>query len=292
MASRRLKLALASAAAAAVVAVFVVLPALMAYAALHPSRCIPQGSPTDYGIGYENFTVETDDGIAVSGWLLNPKPGAKTVFVLLHGYTSCRWSDYMRTVAVELAKRGYTVAVFDFRGHGLSGGSGTTIGPKEVLDAEAVLSYIESRYPSARVILVGYSMGAAVAYVVGARDPRVSCIVADSPYYRLAAVVPRWIENVMGLPGWYGALIQFYGQLMSGVDLSFGPASVKHVDKPLLVIYGTRDPLLTEEEARDLAGRSPEGRLLVVPGAEHVRSYRVLGVSKYVDKLLEACGLG
>ncbi len=287
--SRRLKVALAASITAAVVIVFIALPAYMAYASLHPPRCIPENTPSDYGIPYLNFTVTASDGIRISGWILNPNATREPVFILLHGYTSCRYSHYMKAVANELAKRGYTVVVFDFRGHGLSGGQGTTIGPSEVRDVRAVIEYVERRYHHARVALVGFSMGGALAIVVGAMDPRVSCIVADSPYYRLAVVVPRWVEKVMELPAWYASLIQFYGQLMSGVDLSFGPAEVHTVEKPLLVVYGTRDPLLTLTEAKEIASKSPWGRVLVVEGAEHVRAYSVLGIDKYVDEVLRTC---
>ncbi len=270
---------------------FVVLPAYAAYSSLHPERSVPVDTPADYGFSFEEFSVETVDGVTIRGWVINPLDEPPAVFIVMHGYTSNRYSDYVRAVANELASRGYTVIVFDFRGHGLSGGDYTTIGPREVLDAKAVIDYASSRWPGRPIILVGFSMGGAVAYVVGAEDDRVTCVVADSPYYRLETVVPRWVENVMGLPAWYGELIQFYGALMAGVNLSFGPANVEHMDKPLLVVYGTLDPLVTRNEMENLAKRSPYGRLLVVEGAEHVRAYKVLGVEKYVDEVLSTCGL-
>lgn len=276
------RLLLAAVAVLALV-VLVVVPAYVAYSSLHPESCRPVAPE---GLSYEEFSVTAEDGVVIRGWVLGPGAGGDAVFVLMHGYTGCRSAPYVAVLARELVERGYPVVVFDFRGHGLSGGS-TTIGPREVLDARAVVGYVSERFPGRRIVLVGFSMGGAVAVVEGAGDPRVYAVAADSPYYRLRDVIPRWLEYKTPLPGWVGVLAGFYGRLMAGVDLDFGPAGVERVDKPLLVVYGPWDPLVTRDEARDLAARSPCGRLVEVPGAGHVEAVDVLGPGRYADMLIE-----
>jgi predicted alpha/beta hydrolase family esterase len=72
---------------------------------------------------------------------------------------------------------------------------------------------------------------------------------------------------------------------MIGVNMSFGPLSLKRVDKPLLVIAGDRDPLIKPAEAMEIAEKSPKGQVIIVEGAGHVESIKVLGPGNYVDKI-------
>ena len=268
--------------AAALILVFlVIIPLGVAYSSLHPERCQSSATPESMGLEYSTFTVKTRDGVEISGWHI---PGDEdTLFIVMHGYTSCKADERLLRLARELNSRGYPVVMFDFRGHGESGGT-TTIGPREVLDLEAVLDYASS-LDYEEIVLVGYSMGAAVAIVAGSSDDRVSAIVADSPYYSLDQVIPRWIGSQTPLPAAYGYLIGLYGGLLAGVNTSFGPAYVDRVDKPLLVFYGGLDPLLTLNEAMDIAGKSPCGKLVAASDAGHVEIAERLGLDKYVDEI-------
>ena len=268
--------------------VFIAFPVYVAYVGTHPKRCVERETPASLGLSYQNFTVKTEDGVELRGWIVKPLEGDKHyVVIIMHGYTSCKAKPAILKLAYYLAKDGYWVVLFDFRAHGTSGGSMTTIGPlEEKYDAKAVLNYVAERFQGYRIGLIGYSMGAAVAYVLGSTDPRVSAVVADSPYPVLKVVVPRWLKAENGIPEWYSKLIVFWGRILyPQMNLSFGPASVSKVDRPLLVIVGTKDPLVTVQEATKLAKKSPCGSILVGSGAGHVRTYQVVGWSVYVDKI-------
>ncbi|MCE4602369.1 MAG: alpha/beta hydrolase [Desulfurococcales archaeon] len=259
----------------------VVVPFWIAYSSLNPERCQSRATPDSVGLEYSGFTVETGDGVEIRGWHI---PGDEDVlFIVMHGYTSCKADERLLRLARELNSRGYPVAMFDFRGHGESEGT-TTIGPREVLDLEAVLDYA-STLGYEEIVLVGFSMGAAVAIVGGSYDNRVVAIIADSPYYSLDQVIPRWIGSQTPLPAAYGYLIGLYGELLAGVDTSFGPAYVDRVDKPLLVFYGDMDPLLTAQEATEIVAKSPCGKLVRASDAGHVEIAERLGLDKYVDEI-------
>jgi len=266
-----------------VVLVFVVVPAYIAYASLHPARCDSTETPGDYGLAYVDVEVVTEDGVLLKGWVIEPAGGVEkdAVLVIMHGYTSCKADPDLLAVASAFAKMGYWVVMFDFRGHGESNGT-TTIGPKEArYDAPAILGLVEERFPGRPVALLGYSMGGVVAIMAGNGDPRVTAIISDSPYPVLSEVVPRWLKAKMGIPTWYSSLIGFWGSLFSGEDLDFGPMKLESIDKPLLVIVGTEDPLVTPEEAEQIAEKSPRGETLIVEGAGHVEAARVLGIDTY-----------
>jgi pimeloyl-ACP methyl ester carboxylesterase len=270
------------------VIIFVAFPIYVAYVGTHPKRCKETETPAFLGLSYYNFTVITKDGIRLSGWIIRPSGSDRHyVVIIMHGYTSCKANPAILKLSYFLSKDGFWVVLFDFRAHGTSGGSRTTIGPlEEEYDAKAVINYIVEKFPGFKIGLIGYSMGAAVAYVLAAEDSRVNAVVADSPYPTLKVVVPRWLKAVNGIPEWYSYIIVFWGQLMyHDMNLSFGPMSVAKLDKPLLVVVGTKDPLVTVAEAKVMASKSSCGRVLVGSGAGHVRTYQAVGWEKYVDEI-------
>ncbi len=271
-----------------IIIIFLVVPLGIAYAGLHPARCSSTETPGDYGLEYESFNVTTPDGVTLKGWVIEPVGQAKPiVFIVMHGYTSCKADPRLLEVIRGLATRGYTVVAFDFRGHGESGGT-TTIGPLEArYDVPTVISFVEERFPNNDIVLLGYSMGAVAGIMAGAsyQGPHKVVIIADSPYPVLAVVVPRWLKSEMGIPEWYGKLVARMGGILSGQDLDFGPMSLDKIDKPLLVIAGDRDPLVTPGEARAIAAKSCCGDAIIVEGAAHVEAAKVLGLDNYLDRI-------
>ncbi len=101
--------------------------------------------------------------------------GKQRTFVLLHGGSAhAHWWDY---VAPELTGYGRVVAL-DFRGHGRSGWSSHYGPPAYIEDVRALIDLIGTR-----VVLVGHSMGGAVAQWCAVTFPEklAALIVVDSP---------------------------------------------------------------------------------------------------------------
>ena len=267
------------------VTVLVVLPGYTAYRLLHPPPC--PWSSGSWGVEAEPFTVTAGDGVAIHGWVLGPG-NEGPVFIVMHDYGSCLWDPGVRLVAEELARRGYVAVVFDFRGHGSSGGT-TTLGVMEVLDAEAVIGYAAARYPGRGIYLHGYGMGGAVAVMAAAVDARVSGVSADDPYPTVEAAVERWISSHTPLPQSYGWFVAQWLRVLSGgvVDPGFGPLGLSGGlgGRPLLVIWETGSPILSRAEAEKIAGLSTCSRLVEVKGAGHVEALEKLGVERYAGLL-------
>ena len=267
------------------------LPILIAWASLHPSRCGFTTMPMSYGVEYREYLIPSSGGYYISLWVLNSNASSDTVFIVMHGYSSCKADPRVLGVASEIANRGYTVVMFDFRGHGRSGGDYTTLGPEETEDAVTVIDWVWSNLGPKRIVLMGYGMGGAVAYVVGASDDRVAAVVADSPYYRLSEAIARWVGYKTILPVVYGKLVELWGEKLFHMNPKFGPANIKSVGKPVIIIYAAKDPLIKYSEVRDLASRSkckvPGGNILVVKEAGHAESVEELGIKNYVDRILD-----
>lgn len=113
--------------------------------------------------------------------------------VICHGYRTSR--ARLRTVAELHYAFGNNVLFFDFRGHGQSGGKMTSGGWAEVRDLEAAIAVAHDQPEtiSDKIIVHGFSMGAAVA-LMALPHPDIAAVIADSPYARIDDILHRLIE--------------------------------------------------------------------------------------------------
>ncbi len=92
--------------------------------------------------------------------------------------------------ARALEDAGLATLRFNFRGVGASSGRHDG-GRGEVDDAAAALDYLLDRHPgAARILVVGYSFGAAIAIGLAARDPRPTALALIATPLRLADLEP------------------------------------------------------------------------------------------------------
>jgi pimeloyl-ACP methyl ester carboxylesterase len=104
--------------------------------------------------------------------------GPHPVVILLHGNPG---NERNLDVAQALRRAGYATLYFNYRGSWSSGG--TFSRSHAIEDVNAALRFVRSplaaeRYQvdSARVALVGHSMGGWLALLAAARDPRIGCV--------------------------------------------------------------------------------------------------------------------
>lgn len=273
----------ALAAAAAAIAILAAFTLVVLLKMTRPPRKKSyEWTPGQLGLPYEEFTVESSDGVELHGWLI--RGGDKGPVVAAHGYTSNMGAAYMRKAVEGLARRGYTVATFDFRGHGSSGGSYTTVGPRESDDLEAVIDWLLARTGARGVALIGYSMGAMTSIITAARDERVRAVVADSPPPGLPQAMRRGLTYFAHLPGWLASLLTPFLEAWARIIYRVNPREYVMWDLAargrahILVVVGTEDPLVTVEEAERIAGAARragrDGEVYVVEGVGHVETVR------------------
>lgn len=150
--------------------------------------------PPEPPIVPEAVTFETADKIPLSGTLYLSKDAAAPLLILVHRFRGERaeWDGLTRRLAA--AKRRFTVLSFDLRGHGASRSSSgkttidwSTMGPKDVPrfvdDVHAAVNYAAQRTKneSPRAVLVGSSLGAAIAARAASEDARVIAVGMVSP---------------------------------------------------------------------------------------------------------------
>ncbi|WP_107765574.1 alpha/beta hydrolase [Nocardioides terrigena] len=157
-----------------------------AVAASFPPRPALDGrTPADVGLVYSDVTFPSSDGTALAGWYVPSRNGAAVV--LMHGAGSTRSAvlDHARV----LADHGYGVLLFDARGHGQSAGRGMDFGWFGESDASGAVDFLAARpdVESARIGLVGMSMGGEQAIGAAGADERVRAVVAEGATHRVAA---------------------------------------------------------------------------------------------------------
>ena len=220
-------------------------------------------SPVKYQLDYEDVEFKAEDAVTLRGWLI--KGGTNKVIVQSHfgvQCSRCGWTpkgkgpikpwkqdiSFLRQ-AKYLADHGYSVLMYDFRGHGESD-IGTTPwvswGPEEAKDVIAAVDYVSKHpaYKDADIGLLSLCMGAgATTYAYGLEDglgtrANVKAMIAVQP------LLYSYFVKALGMPGF---LQRAGGNVTTerlGFDLntkSFLP-DVKHISVPTLVVQNKNDP--------------------------------------------------
>src|SRR5207244_1231021 len=135
----------------------------------------------------DGCTDVTFDGVNVKlkGWDCLPGEDVRATVVLLHGVADNRAS--WRAAIARYLGEGFEVVAYDSRGHGASGGDTCTYGFFEKQDLRRVLD----RLPHRPVVLVGASLGGAVALQEAAEDRRVAAVVAAEIFSDLRTIAPE-----------------------------------------------------------------------------------------------------
>ncbi len=154
-------------------------PSWGAGALLHPQRRHVTSQPA---LPHRDVAF-VGDGALLRGWLFPAASRSGTAVVVLHGIADNRESAVW--IAERLTAMGFDVLAYDSRAHGESGGEACTYGYFEKRDLSRALDALGIR----RAILVGNSLGAAVALQAAADDPRVVAVVAADTFSDLESIV-------------------------------------------------------------------------------------------------------
>jgi pimeloyl-ACP methyl ester carboxylesterase len=128
----------------------------------------------------EDVTFRSTDGIRLAGWLIHGKATMPPV-VLCHDLGESR--NAVINLAIALNQAGFTVLAFDFRGHGASGGEGSTLGVEEVRDVLGAVDFVaglpKDDVDVKRIGIFGAGMGAHAAVLAAAERPSLRVLVLD-----------------------------------------------------------------------------------------------------------------
>lgn len=233
-------------------------------------------TPWETGVPeFEEVAFRTSDGLLLRGWWL-PRPGAARTVVALHGHRGAR--HHCVGVGSALWRRGANVLLFDHRGRGSSEGGAISLGSFEQRDARVAVDFACERAPGVPLGLLGYSMGAAVAILAAARDPRVGAVVADSPFASERGLVRSLLKRQLGPPGF---LLAPPVAALAEAFLPYDPGEVeplrevgKLAPRACMFIHGLADETCDPRDSVRLHAAAGEPKeLWLVEDAGHCDAY-------------------
>jgi hypothetical protein len=149
----------------------------------YPEKKI-RGTPADLNLAYESVYIETKDKVTASGWWV-PVTGARGVVLFFYG-NGGNVSYYLDILPV-FNELGLTTLMIDYRGYGLSEGHPSEEGTYK--DAEAAWDYLihEKKIPPNRIIVMGRSLGGAIAAWLASRNTP-GLVILESSFLSFAKV--------------------------------------------------------------------------------------------------------
>jgi fermentation-respiration switch protein FrsA (DUF1100 family) len=232
--------------------------------------------------------VSFGDG-PVRGWFIpGPEDAPRdAVVILMHGVRADRASMLGRAQFLRAA--GYGVLLFDFQAHGESAGEAITFGYRESRNAVDAVAFARGRRPSAKIAVIGISMGGAAALLATPPLP-IDALVLEAVYPtiedaigdRFALRLGDWSRVLTPLLTW-----QFEPRLGFGVAQLRPIEAIGRVAAPKLVIAGTADrhTRLAESEALYAAAAQPK-EFWVIAGAAHIDFHAFAG-APYEARVLD-----
>lgn len=230
---------------------------------------------------HEDVTFNSRDGIVLKGWWF-AVTSADRAAVIVHGRGRNRVnSDFMPAeIAKLLLVHGYSVLLFDLRGHGESGGTRYTLGIEEPRDILAAIDLAAKKagLDRSRVALIGESLGGGSALMTVQADPSIGPVVTDSAFADGDKVVSESATKYTNLPSWFTPGIVLMSRLFLDLDIAkVTPSRVvaSHPERAFLFIQCTDDTTVLLHHGLDLkaASANPRTELWVVPGCEHVKAF-------------------
>jgi fermentation-respiration switch protein FrsA (DUF1100 family) len=224
------------------------------------------GTPSDYGLKYEDVFFEAADGVKLHGWWV-PKAGAP-VLVWFHGNAG-NISHRLENIKLLHDLVGVQVFIFDYREYGRSQGRISREGT--FLDANAAYGYVTEtrKVPAEDIVLFGRSLGTALATDIAVKHP-CGALILEAAFTNssdmakmLAPFLFDWRPKVP------------YDNL----------GKIGKIKVPVLIIHGDHDEIIPVEMGRRVfvAANSPKD-LYIIPGAHHNDTY-VVGGKDYFGRL-------
>jgi pimeloyl-ACP methyl ester carboxylesterase len=216
------------------------LPAAGAGGLLHPARhrVVQAPPPTCQDATFAG------EGLSLKGWQCHAAAARRGALVYLHGVADNRTSG--TRVIERFGKRGFDVVAYDSRAHGESEGEVCTYGFFEKQDLHRVLDTVGP----GPIVLVGTSLGAAVALQEAALDTRVAVVIAAETFSDLRTVATERAPFFFtaGIIERAFRLAEQQGRFQ--VDAVSPVVAAAEIKAPVLLVHGAADTETPPDHSR------------------------------------------
>jgi pimeloyl-ACP methyl ester carboxylesterase len=236
------------------------LSAIGAGALLFPARHVTARS-MPHGCSERKFSGVD---VVLDGWeCRTANTHRRGTIIYLHGVADNRGSSIS---TIEMFRPiGFDVVAYDARAHGTSQGERCTYGYYEKRDVQRVIDQLGVD----GVILIGHSLGAAVALQAAAIEPRVKAVVAASTFSDLRTIAT---ERAIYFPTWSlgpaFARAEHDGRFV--VDDVSPVKAAARITVPVLLFHGAQDrDTVPAHSVRVFAALKSPKQLVLVQGHSH-----------------------
>jgi len=203
--------------------------------------------PETVGARWEEARFSSADGTPLTGlWFPAALDPAKGTVVQFHGNAENMTSHFLSVW--WLALEGWHVLAFDYRGYGASGGEKDLGGA--VADGAAALAFARAKAPGLPLVVLGQSLGGAVALASLERDGAegLAAVVLESTFASYIGIARDklklwWLTRPVRGPLAYAFISDRYR-----------PArlAARRKPVPLVVLHAPGDPVVPYEQGRTL----------------------------------------
>lgn len=190
-----------------------------------PRRSVDH-TPAELNLEYENVTIETADGVKLTGWMI-PARNPRGTVLFCHG-NGGNVSDCLDTI-LTANRLGLTMFVFDYRGYGHSEGIPTEQGT--YADADAAWDHLvtDRKVHPRDIVIWGRSLGASIAARTAAHHPA-GVLIIESAFVSIRELAR---DRFPWVPSW----------VLDGYVYDTQQELLK-VDVPVLVIHSPDDEII------------------------------------------------
>ncbi len=213
----------------------------------------PAGDWSPDGLAVEDAWFQAEDGTRLHGWFL-PHKSPRGVALFCHGNAG-NVSDSAESLRTLHDRHGLSVLAFDYRGYGRSEGTPSEAGLLQ--DARAARAWLAKRagVSEVDVVLMGQSLGGAVAVDLAAEDGARGLVLASTfaSLPEVAAHHVRWLPTQSLMRNRFDS-----------------ESKIGRYAGPLLQVHGDRDRVVPFEQGKRLfdAANEPK-RFVVSAGGDH-----------------------
>lgn len=237
------------------------------------TRNLPEKTPAEHGLPFEDVTVTASDGLKLVGWFVPSQNGA--VIMMQHGYKSDR--EEMLNEAEMMHRHGYGVLLTTVRAHDYSQGETITFGMDEVKDMDAWYRYLLTRddIDPEGIGILGNSYGGMLAIQYASVNEEIKAVVADCAFSSLNDTVSTSVTYFTDLPAFpFAPLIVYWAERETGfktedIDATRWIAQIS--PRPVFLMQGGADVVISVDSGQrlyDAAGGPKE--LWFEPDLGHV----------------------
>jgi hypothetical protein len=215
-------------------------------------------TPGEYGLPNEELRITSSDGVRLHGWWI--QAGGRRVVLLFHGNAG-NVSHRLERAKLFAERLGVDLFLVDYRGYGLSEGKPSE--PGLYRDGLAIYDAARDRgFPPERIVLLGESLGCAVALEVALARP-CAAVALETPFLSIPALARKHYPFVPPF------LVR--SKFDSG-------STIGRVSIPKLILAAELDEIAPPSHARRLFElAAPPKELYVIPRAGHNDTYAAGG---------------